>query len=253
MRLALAQIDSSTDLARNLALIGARVDDAAARGAEVVVFPEYAMYEKKVVDGTFADVAQPLVGPFATAVAGLARQHGVAVLAGMVEAHPDGGLPYNTLVGFDRDGTLAGRYRKIHLYDAYGFRESRWISRPDPPEHVVMTLAGARFGVMSCNDLRHPTVAAALSEAGADVLAICASWVPGAHKVEQWRTLARARAIENVIVAVGACQAPPVSIGTSLAIDPMGVVIDELPPAPGLLVVDIDEDATSRARARAAM
>lgn len=252
MRLALAQIDSRTDIAHNLALIRGGFEDAAARGADLLLFPEYAMYEKKVVDGSFADAAEPLDGPFAAALARLARKSGIAVIAGMVEAHPRGGHPYNTLVGFDADGSLAGAYRKIHLYDAYGFRESHWISRPDPALPVVMPIAGIRVGVMACNDLRYPQVAADLSAGGADLLAICASWVPGPHKVDQWRTLAAARAIENVIVTAAVCQAPPVSIGTSLALDPMGVVLGELGPDPGMLLVDVDASATAQARERAA-
>jgi predicted amidohydrolase len=252
MRLALAQIDSGTDVAHNLALIEAGFDDAAARGADLLLFPEYAMYEKKAVDGSFAAVAQPLDGDFAAALSRLARRHGIAVIAGMVEADAAGGSPFNTLIGFDADGSSAGAYRKIHLYDSYGFRESQWISRPNPPQHVVMPLAGARVGVMTCNDLRHPSVAAQLAGDGADILAVCASWVPGPQKVEQWRVLAAARAIENVIVTAAVCQAPPVSIGTSLVVDPMGVVLGALDAAPGMLCVDIDPDATSRARAAAA-
>ncbi len=252
MRLALAQIDSGTDVATNLAAIRSAVEDAAARGAALVCFPEYAMYEKKVVDGSFADVAEPVEGPFASAVADLARRHAVAVIAGMVESHPQGRQPYNTLVGFGADGALVGVYRKIHLYDTYGFRESHWISRPDPPQHVVMPVAGMRVGVMTCNDLRHPSMAARLAADGADMLAVCASWVPGAQKVEQWRILTAARAIENVIVTAAVCQTPPVSIGTSLVVDPVGAVLGELGQQAGILCVDIDPDLTARARERAA-
>jgi len=252
MRLALAQIGSGTDIAGNLALIRAGIQDASARGADLVCFPEYAMYEKKRVDGSFADIAEALDGPFATALGDLARDHGIAVIAGVVEAHPDSGAPYNTLVGFDAAGTLVGAYRKMHLYDAYGFRESQWISRPDPPEHVVMPLAGTRVGVMTCYDLHFPAVAAQLAAEGADILAVCASWVPGPSKTNQWRVLAAARAIENVIVTAAVCQTPPVSIGTSLVVDPMGTVLAELDAAPGLLCVDIDPHATALARERAA-
>jgi predicted amidohydrolase len=191
-------------------------------------------------------------GPFGTALSALAREHGVAVVAGMVEAHPDGDRPYNALVGFDADGGLAGVYRKVHLYDSYGFRESQWISRPEPARHVVMAVGGVRVGVMTCNDLRYPAMAAELSAAGADMLAICASWVPGPQKVDQWRVLAAARAIENVIVTAAVCQAPPVSIGTSLVLDPMGAVVGELGSRPGVLCVDVDARATADARERAA-
>lgn len=252
MQLSLAQIDSDADVARNLRRIGAAVEAAAATGSSLIVFPEYAMYEKRAVDASFAEVAEPVGGPFGRAISELARAHGIAIVAGMVEENPGHVRPFNTLVVFDRDGELVGRHRKIHLYDSFGFHESAWITPAARPDAVVVEVDGVRLGLMTCSDVRHPELGTALARAGAQLVALCSSWVPGEHKVDQWRVLARARAIENLYFVAAVSQCPPISIGTSLLVDPMGDVVAELGEEPGLLTSVVDLDEVARARAAAA-
>ncbi|WP_029144650.1 carbon-nitrogen hydrolase family protein [Microbacterium luticocti] len=251
MRLALAQMGSTTDVAANLERVRVLAGRAAARNADLVCFPEYTMYEKKTVDASFPPAAQPIDGSFARELSGIAATAGVALVAGMVESRPGGGHPYNTLVAFHADGRLAGRYRKQHLFDAYGFRESAWISTP-APEDVVLTLAGVRVGLMICSDLRVPGPAARLADAGAQLLLTAASWVPGPTKTDQWRVLNRARAVENVCYVAGVCQCPPVSIGQSLVVDPLGQVIGALGADEDLLLADVDPDRLDAIRVDAA-
>lgn len=251
MRLALAQVGSGTDLDRNLALVRQAAVEAARGGCDLVMLPEYTMYEKKKVDASFIGVAQPLDGPFVTAVASIAMDCGIAVVVGVVEANPDGGNPFNTVVVVDAQGRIAGRYRKRQLYDSHGFHESSFISRPQP-EAVVIEVAGARLGLLICADLRHPSLAADLADAGADLIAVCSSWVPGPTKIEQWRMLVAARAIENTCFVAAVSQCAPVSVGSSLVVDPQGTVIDHLGQAPGLLCVEVDLGEVPRLRAEAA-
>ncbi|GAA1056925.1 hydrolase [Agromyces luteolus] len=252
MRLTLAQIDSDADAARNLRRIGAAVERAAAAGSTLVVFPEYAMYEKHAVDATFAEVAEPVDGEFCSALSALASSHRVAIVAGIVEQHPDGDRPFNTLVVIGRDGRLLGRHRKIHLYDAYGFHESAWISPAEHPEPTVVEVDGVRVGLMTCSDVRHSELGVALAKAGAEIVALCASWVPGEHKLDQWRVLARARAIEHLYFVAAVSQAAPISIGSSLVVDPMGEVIASLDEEPALLTLDVDITEVAARRAAAA-
>ena len=112
MRLALAQIASGDDVAGNLRAVGDAVARAADRGAELVLLPEYAMYEKKMVDATFAGVAEPLDGRFGSAVAELAATYGVTVVVGVVERSDDDAdpRPFNTLAAFGADGGLLAQY-----------------------------------------------------------------------------------------------------------------------------------------------
>ena len=250
MRIALAQIASGDDVAANLGLVRDVVARAADAGAELLLLPEYTMHERKRVDASFVAAAEPLDGPFGSAVADLARSRGLPLVIGMVERDPAGGRPYNTLGAFDADGGIAASYRKIHLFDSFGFRESEWIAPAPEPLPVTVRLAGLTVGLLTCYDLRFPELARALATEGADLLAVCSSWVPGPHKAEQWRTLARARAIENGCLVAGVNQAEPISIGRSLVVSPDGEVLAEAEGGPALVVVDVDPGEVTAARDR---
>ncbi|PWJ53061.1 Predicted amidohydrolase [Quadrisphaera granulorum] len=250
MRLALGQLRAVDDVPTNLGLVGDVVGQAADAGADLLLLPEYAMYERARVDASFGEVAEPLDGRFGTAVAELARVRALPVVIGMVERDPRGGLPFNTLAAFGAGGELLGSYRKIHLFDSFGFRESEWIAAAPEPLPVVVPVAEARVGLMTCYDLRFPELARALVDDGADVLAACSSWVPGPHKLQHWDVLARARAIENGAVVAAVTQAQPISIGRSLVVDPDGTVIAQAGLEAQLLVADIDLAVVARARTR---
>lgn len=250
MRIALGQLRSGTDVDANLATIAELVEEAAGHGSRMVVLPEYATYLKKAVDETFSQVAEPLEGPVGTELARLAALHGVAVVAGVVEASGVPGRAYNTLVVHDAAGRRIANYRKIHLFDAQGYAESRFITAPAEPEPVVFDVDGLRFGLLTCYDLRFPELTRALSDAGAQVLLSCAAWVPGEHKLRQWQALSTARAIENGAYVVGSCQAAPISIGHSLVVDPMGAIIADLGTEPSLAIAEIFPERITTARQR---
>ena len=103
------------------------------------------------------------------------------------------------------------------------------------PEPVVAEVAGFSVGLMTCYDLRFPEHARALVDRGAEVLAVPAAWVAGERKVDHWRTLLRARAIENTVFVVAAAQPGPRYTGHSMVVDPLGDVL-----------VEADEDAGHR-------
>jgi predicted amidohydrolase len=249
MRLALAQTAPVDDVTRNLREVEDVVDRAAMAGADLVVLPEYAMYSKKAIDSSFAAVAEPLDGPFLDALAALARRRRVAVVAGVVERSDDPHRPYNTIVAIDAGGVLAGAYRKIHLFEAYGYSEGSGILAGSDLAPEPVALGGLRLGLMACYDLRFPELARHYATAGADLLVVASSWVPGPGKADQWRTLLRARAIENTCWAAGVSQAAPISIGSSLLAGPDGAVPARLDDAPGLALADLDPDTVAQARA----
>lgn len=127
----------------------------------------------------------------------------MTLVAGVVETSDEPGRAYNTLVAFGSDGGRLASYRKIHLFDAQGFGESAFIKPGPSTEPVVFEHGGVRFGLMTCYDLRFPELARSLADAGAQVLLVCSSWVPGEHKTEQWLALNAARAIENSVYVAG--------------------------------------------------
>jgi deaminated glutathione amidase len=249
MRIALGQLASGHDVGANLAAIDAFAGAAAQGGAQLLVLPEYATYDKKVLDASFPEVAEPLDGPICAALAATARRHGLALVAGVVESSDEPGRAYNTLAAFAADGSRLASYRKIHLFDAQGYTESRFIKPAPTADPVLFDLGGVRFGLMTCYDLRFPELSRALSDAGAQVLLACAAWVPGEHKTNQWLSLTAARAIENGLYLAGACQSPPNSIGHSVVVSPMGASLQQLGTEPGLAVVDVPVQAVDTIRA----
>ena len=252
MRVALGQLPISSAPQVNLDRVRAAAASAASQGAELVVFPEGTQVRFSADLGA---VAEPVDGPFCRGLAATAASAGLAIVASIFEPAPDGRV-YNTTVAFEADGSLAAIYRKIHLFDALGHRESQSVAPGD--EVVIASLAGLRVGFMTCYDVRFPELARALAADGADMLVLPAAWAAGTFKEEHWVTLVRARAIENTIWVAAAGQVPdpaepptkaPTGIGRSLLVDPMGVVRLDLGPAEGLGIGEVDTEQTAQVRA----
>lgn len=253
MRVAMCQIPVADDPKQNLSRIQAALARAAASpgGADLAVFPEAAQIR---LGNDLAAHAEPLDGPFVTALRDAAREHGMPLIAGVFEPSGDGRV-YNTAVAIEASGEIAGAYRKIHLFDAFGDLESDRVAPGDAA--VVVELAGTRIGLITCYDVRFPELARALMDQGADLLVIIAAWAHGTFKEEHWTTLVRARAIENTVWTVAVDQAPepgtrpargPAGVGRSLLVDPMGVVRADLGPFPDIRVLEIDQEVTGRIR-----
>lgn len=251
MRVALGQIPISTDPAVNLERVSAAAEAAAAQGAQLIVFPEgtHARFSADL-----RGVAEPLDGPFGRGLSEIARTAGLAVVAGVFEQAPDD-RAYNTTVGYDSAGQLAALYRKIHLFDALGYRESDTVAAGGKP--VIGDLAGLRVGFMTCYDVRFPELARALAVGGADLIVVPAAWAAGLYKEEHWVTLVRARAIENTIWVAAAGQVPdpserptraPTGIGRSMLVDPMGVPRLDLGPSEAVATGDVDTALTATVR-----
>ncbi|WP_249338346.1 nitrilase-related carbon-nitrogen hydrolase, partial [Tsukamurella paurometabola] len=186
MTVALAQIEATTDPAANAELVDDGVWRAFDASADLVVFPEATMCRFGVPLGP---VAEPLDGPWATRVAHLAHVTGVHIVAGMFTPAADGRVR-NTLLSAAPDGTRTA-YDKIHLYDAFGFAESRTV---EPGARAVLVdVAGVTVGLSTCYDLRFPALYQGLADAGAQVIVAPASWGDGPGKLDAFTTLARAR------------------------------------------------------------
>jgi predicted amidohydrolase len=251
MRIALCQIPVSSDPEVNLARVRAALSEAAGLGADVTLFPEATHIR---FGSDLRGAAEPLDGPFGTGLAAAAKETGVAVVAGVFEPGPDGRV-YNTAVAYDDEGSMVSAYRKIHLFDALGQRESDLVAPGAEP--VVADLAGLRTGFLTCYDIRFPELARALVDRGAELIVVPAAWGAGLFKEEHWVTLTRARAIENTVWIAAAGQVPdpaepptraPTGIGRSMLIDPMGTVRLDLGPYPGVAVADVDTKLTTQVR-----
>jgi len=240
-----AQFAPTADTAVNLESIAQLVAAASARGARVVVFPEYSSYFVDPFDVSLAQNAEDLDGPFVEALTRLAAQHDVTIVAGLVE--DAGEKVRNALVAVDATG-LRAVYRKQHLYDAFGQTESDWIEAGAIDEPQTLEIEGLRFAMMTCYDLRFPEVARTLVDAGADVIVVPAEWVRGPLKEQHWTTLLAARAIENTVYVVAADHPGPIGVGHSQVIDPQGVVLAGVGTGEGIAVAEITAGAIARVR-----
>jgi len=243
---AVAQFAPTSDTAANLAVIDDLASRAADRGAAVVLFPEYASYFVDPFDESLAAHAQDVDGDFTRALREIARRRAVVVVAGLVE-RGTGERVRNAVVAVDGDHVLAV-YRKLHLYDAFGQHESDWVEAGDAAEPETFEVAGLRFALMTCYDLRFPEVARVLADAGADVVLTAAEWVRGPLKEHHWRTLLHARAIENTLYVAGADHPPPLGVGASAVVDPQGVEIAGVGTATDVAVGFVDAAVIERVR-----
>ncbi len=240
----MVQLASSTDSAANRALVEARLG-ALDGSSDLVVLPEATMHDFGATDHDLAAAAEPLDGPFVGLLAEQAKRLDATVVAGMFEVAD--GLPFNTLVAIASDGSLAASYRKIHLYDSFGYRESDRLGAGDI-EPAVVDVAGVRTGLMTCYDLRFPEMGRALVDAEAQLFVVPAAWVAGEHKLHHWRTLLAARAIENTVAVVAAAQGGERYTGHSVIVDAWGSIVAEAGDDDGLLEADLDPADIARAR-----
>lgn len=244
LRVGIVQFAPGSDAGRNreylhVPLLGAAV-------ADLVVLPEYsAFYHPEPTK--WAVGAEAMDGPFVSFLLQHAKRSGATIIAGFLEK--SGNNLYNTVVAVGPSGLL-GRYRKIHLYDAFGAKESDVItagSAADAP--VVIDVKGWKLGIQTCYDIRFPEVSRRLIDAGADVLVVPSDWVPGPRKVDHWRTLLTARAIENVSWVVAANHAASSGTGHSIVIDPYGQTQLEADDSPVFLDIDLNSEDVASARA----
>lgn len=260
---AVAQFAPGTDIAVNLAEMTRLAETAAERGASLVVFPEYSMFFAGILGLDWVEAAQGIDGIFASALAALSARLNIYVVAGMLErsesgeavhatpnAHGTIGRFFNTVVVFSPTGDLVARYRKIHLYDAFGQRESDWVIPGDISAPETFDWNGFTVGLQTCYDLRFPEATRRLVDAGANLVLIPSEWVAGPLKEHHWRVLVTARAIENTIYVAAADQAPPIGAGNSMVVDPMGVEIAAIGEATDVALAwpTLERLATTRAK-----
>lgn len=185
-----AIIDRGADNAdANLSAIEARVAEAAAQGAKLVLLQElhngaYFCQEENV---DAFDLAEPIPGPSTGRLGMLAKKHGIVVVSSLFERRA-AGLYHNTGVVFDADGSLAGKYRKMHIPDDPGFYEKFYFTPGDIGFKPIDTSVG-RLGLLVCWDQWYPEAARLMALAGADLLLYptAIGWDPTDDEAEKTR------------------------------------------------------------------
>jgi deaminated glutathione amidase len=231
--LAVAQFAPTDDAANNLATMRALAAQARDRGAGLVVFPEYAAWFRPELGPDWVQASRPLAD-LAADLGAISADLGIHLVAGVLERV--GERASNTIVAVDPSGAVVATYRKLHLYDAFGAKESEWIQPGAVASPETFAWNGFTIGMQTCYDIRFPEVTRWLVDAGADLVLVPAEWVRGPLKEHHWRTLVTARAIENTVYVAAADHMPPIGVGNSMIVDPMGVEITTLGDDAGVAV-----------------
>jgi N-carbamoylputrescine amidase len=244
--------------AANLDRIAERVAEAARRGARLVLLQELHngpyFCQHECVDEF--DLAEPVPGPSTERLGALAREHGVVIVGSLFERRAPG-LYHNTAVVLERDGTLAGRYRKMHIPDDPGFYEKFYFTPGDLGFEPVDTSVG-RLGVLVCWDQWYPEGARMMALAGADLLLYptAIGWDPDDDQAEKarqrdaWIASHRGHAVANGLPVLSCNRVghepSPLGAsgidfwGSSHVLGPQGEFLAEAGGEPQLLMADVD-------------
>jgi len=205
LNVALVQRACDADPEENLRACIEGIRQAASQGAKLVVLEELhnTPYFCQREDPALFDLAEPVPGPTTRRLGEVAQESHVAIVASLFERRA-AGLYHNTAVVLERDGTLAGRYRKMHIPDDPGYYEKFYFTPGDLGFRPVSTSVG-RLGLLVCWDQWFPEAARLMALAGAEILVYptAIGWNPaddGAERTRQfdaWRTVQRGHAIAN--------------------------------------------------------
>ena len=248
-KVAIVQMESSENKQENLERSLRFVQDAGGQGAKLVVFPEFLMAfsPSRQSAKQLATVAESIDGDFVRDLRDGAKRRGVYVLATTYERSGVPNRVYDTAALIGPGGELRGAYRKLHLYDAFGFKESEKFVAGDKVLSPIATELG-RIGVMICYDLRFPEHARLLALGGAQIILIPSGWVFGPMKEEHWFAMLKTRAIENGVYVVAPAQTGNIYTGRSALVDPFGIVQNDLGQGERIIVAEIDLHRVEEAR-----
>jgi predicted amidohydrolase len=259
MKIAVLQMTAGIDPADNARTLVQAVRDAKAGGAEMLFTPEMSNLidrnRARAADTIRSEGEDPVLAEVRTAAA----EHGLWVHLGSLAVRgdaPDAKWRNRAFV-IAPDGSIAARYDKIHLFDVdlasgESWRESAVYEGGE--QAVAVRLPEAVLGLSICYDIRFSAVFAALSRAGADIIAVPAAFTVPTGQAH-WHVLLRARAIENACFVVAAAQTGEhedgrSTYGHSLVIDPWGEILLDMGEAPGLAFAELDLARIADVRSR---
>ena len=189
IRVACGQFQAGS-LSDNVAIMRDQAAEAGSRGAAIIVFPELALTGYLPAPEVL-DHCQPLDGDGVEGMREVAREHGIAIVFGLPELTE--GVRYNTMLALDATGTIAGIYRKIHLWKTEDWAQPGTSIEP-------YELAGVTCASWICYDTRFPEIGRAAALAGADLCVISTAWLgPG----DEWELAVRSRALDNTVFVAG--------------------------------------------------
>jgi predicted amidohydrolase len=248
-KIAVIQMRSSEDKQENLRKSLDFIKEAASKNAHLVCFPEFQMAFSpgSQSPSQLAAIAETVKGNFVLTLAAAAKKNRIGVVVTIYEKSSKPDRVYDTAVIINQTGAIASVYRKLHLYDALGFKESTKLVPGKSIVKPAKTPAGS-VGILICYDLRFPELSRLLTIRGADALVAPSAWVAGEMKEEHWMTMIKARAIENGSYVIAPDQVGNIYCGKSMVVDPFGVVLLDIGQREGMETVDIDKARIQQVR-----
>ncbi len=210
LRIGFLQQHNTADIQDNMTRLAEGVADLARRGAELIVLQELhnSLYFCQVESVNNFDLAEPIPGPSTELFGELARKHNVVIVTSLFERRA-AGLYHNTAVVIERNGTIAGKYRKMHIPDDPAYYEKFYFTPGDLGFKPIDTSVG-RLGVMVCWDQWYPEAARMMSLAGAEILIYPTAIGYESSDTEDekqrqrraWQTVQRGHAVANGLPVV---------------------------------------------------
>ena len=259
MKIALIQKSRTSDINFNLLTLKESIREAAFKGAELIVLQELhnSLYFCQVESTDNFDLAEPIPGPSTEFYSNIAKECGIVLVTSLFERRT-AGLYHNTAVVFDKDGSIAGKYRKMHIPDDPAYYEKFYFTPGDLGFHPIQTSLG-NLGVMVCWDQWYPEGARLMALQGAEMLIYptAIGWESTdtadekQRQLTAWQTVQRGHAVANGIpvVAVNRCGHEDDPSGQTNGIDfwghsfvagPQGEILAEAGTNPTTLIVDVD-------------
>ncbi len=267
MKVALIQQAKSADVAANKEELAKSIAEAATRGAQLVVLQELhnSLYFCQVESTDNFDLAEPIPGPSTEFYGRIAKENNVVLVTSLFERRAPG-LYHNTAVVFEKDGSIAGKYRKMHIPDDPAYYEKFYFTPGDLGFHPIKTSVGI-LGVQVCWDQWYPEGARLMALQGAELLIYptAIGWESSdtdeekARQLGAWQTVQRGHAVANglPVIAVNRCGWEPDPSGQtngitfwghSFAAGPQGEILAEANTEQTLLIVDIDMQRSENVR-----
>ena len=241
MKVAVVQFKASVNKDENLKKIISYILKASSKNATLCAFPEFMMFytNSSQTSKELASLSEKINGNFISTISKAAKENHIQVVGSFYEKSKKINRVYDTSFVINHLGKVISTYRKIHLYDALGFKESDKMIPGSKIAKPVATSIG-KIGMMICYDLRFPEMSRALALAGSEVLIAPSAWVKGPMKEEHWITINKTRAIENGCYVIAPDQVGNIYCGRSLVVDPYGKVLLDMKKKQGISFVDID-------------
>ncbi len=240
-RLCGIQIETGESREENRRKLYSILGQAVSSRPDFILFPE--MFEIVVPPQDAAEFSHTIPSGFTDELGDLAKKHSVNIIAGTFFER-DGDSVYNTAMVYDRSGRVCGTYRKMHLFDAFGYGESKGITAGQSP--LLLELEGLRFGVAICYDVRFPEIFRYYAAGGAQVVFVPSAFFQPNH--DHWQLNIRSRALDNTIFVMASNQTGRRFVGRSMVANPWGITVSSMGIEEGFFSAEIDVDLIAQTR-----